>query len=144
MSLKSFIQKPLILFGILFCMAASCEKNDHPFIPNRPVNFVIYPNEAAYLNLNYHGGYEYFTGGVSGIVVYRLDDWTFTAFDRACPYDWDSPDSWIWVENGITLRCQECNSLFNILDGGIISGPAKYPLKRYHTKYDGLKLRIYS
>ena len=87
----------------------------------------------------------YFTGGVNGVVVYRLSDWEFTAFDRACPHDWEHEDSWIWVEpDGITLKCERCGSVFNILDGGIISGPSKCPLKPYFTKYDGMRLRVHS
>ena len=110
-----------------------------------PVNFTIYPNEVTYLNLNYPGGHEYLTGGVNGIVVFNIDGWSFSAFDRACPHDWDDPDSWIWVEDdGITLKCQKCGSLFNILDGSVIIGPSTYPLKQYYTKYDGWKLRVHS
>ena len=133
-----------ILLGFFLFLTISCEKNEHP-IPRVPVSFWIYPNDPSYLNLNYYGGHEYFTGGVSGIVVYRLSEWEFTAFDRACPYDWDHEDSWIWVEpGGITLRCQRCESLFSILDGGVITGPSTYPLKRYFTKYDGMRLQVRS
>jgi nitrite reductase/ring-hydroxylating ferredoxin subunit len=134
-----------ILLGIVFCLAASCGGYEHPTIPSVPVNFDIYPNEVSYLNLNYIGGHEYFKGGVSGVVVYRIGDWEFSAFDRACPHDWEDPDSWIWVEDdGITLKCQKCGSLFNILDGSVIIGPSKYPLKQYYTKYDGWRLRVHS
>ena len=133
-----------IFLGILLCLLIGCGKNENP-IPKVYVNFWIYPNDVSYLDLNYYGGHMYFTGGVSGIVVYRLGDWEFTAFDRACPYDWDHEDSWIWVEpDGITLRCQRCNSLFNILDGGVITGPAKFPLRQYYTKFDGMRLRVHS
>ncbi|MCL1850954.1 MAG: Rieske 2Fe-2S domain-containing protein [Bacteroidetes bacterium] len=133
-----------IFFAILFGLAAKCGNGDYP-IPRVLFNFYVYPDEVTCLNLNYIGGHEYFTGGVSGVVVYRLSDWEFTAFDRACPHDWDDPDSWIWVEeDGITLKCQNCGSLFNILDGSVIIGPSKYPLRQYYTKYDGVRLRVHS
>jgi nitrite reductase/ring-hydroxylating ferredoxin subunit len=133
-----------ILLGSLLCFAISCERSCDD-MPRVSVNFWIYPNDVYYLDLNYYGGHMYFTGGVSGVVVYRLAEWEFTAFDRACPYDWDHEDSWIWVEpDGITLRCQRCGSLFNILDGGVIIGPSECPLKRYFTKYDGMRLRVHS
>ena len=87
----------------------------------------------------------YFTGGFQGVVVYRIGEWEFAAFDRACPYDWDHEDSWIWVEdNGIILRCERCGSQFNILDGGVVSGPSRFPLRRYYTKFDGMRLRVHS
>jgi len=144
MDFKFLNLKSFILLGLFCCLGASCYRNDNP-IPKVPVNFYINPNDVLYLNLNYIGGHEYFTGGVSGVVVYRLGDWEFTAFDRACPHDWDEDDSWIWVEpDGITLRCQKCQSLFNILDGGLITGPSKYPLRQYYTRFDGMRLRVHS
>ena len=144
MNFKFLKLKSLFLLGIFCCLAANCGKYEHP-IPKVRVDFYIYPDEVTYLNLNYIGGHEYLTGGVSGVVVYRLGNWEFTAFDRACPHDWDEDDSWIWVEpDGITLKCQKCNSLFKILDGAVISGPSKYPLKQYYTRYDGIRLRVHS
>jgi len=139
--LKNLIR---ILLTILICIATGCIL-DHPTIPNVPVNFYIYPNEVSAINLNNYGGHEYFTGGVSGVVVYRLGEGEFTAFDRACPFDWEDSLSWIWVEpDGITLKCQKCGSVFNILDGGVITGPSKFQLKQYFTKYDGWRLRVHS
>jgi nitrite reductase/ring-hydroxylating ferredoxin subunit len=133
-----------IFLGALFCLATTCERNDNP-LPKVYVNFYIYPDEVGHLDLNYIGGHEYLTGGVSGIVVFRIGYWEFSAFDRACPHDWDDLDSWINVEaDGITLKCQKCNSLFNILDGSVISGPSKFPLRQYYTQYDGVRLRVHS
>jgi hypothetical protein len=129
-----------------FCfLPFGCEKYKHP-LPKVYVNFMVYPNDVDYLDLNYYGGHMYFTGGVNGVVVYRLGEWEFTAFERACPYDWDDPDEpRVSVEDdGITLKCEKCGTLFNILDGGKITGSSKYPLKQYYTKYDGRTLRVHS
>ncbi|MCL2435244.1 MAG: hypothetical protein FWD09_03775 [Lentimicrobiaceae bacterium] len=133
------------IFAVIFlCLATGCDKEPHP-VPPVYVNFYIYPNDVTYLDLNYYGGHMYFTGGVDGVVVYRLDGWSFIAFDRACPYDWEDIDSWIWVEdNGIILRCEKCGSQFSILDGGVITGPSRFPLRRYYTKFDGMILRVHS
>ena len=123
----------------------SCDDINHPTIPYKKVDFTIYPNDVMYYKLNTYGGYEYFTGGVNGIVVYRLDEWSFYAFDRACSYDWENPDSWMWVHpNGIMLIDSCCGSVFNILDGTVVSGPARYPLRQYYTRYDGWQLRVYN
>ena len=133
-----------ILLGVFLCLAISCDRNDFP-IPRVPVNFWIYPNDVNFLDLNYYGGHMYFTGGVNGIVVYRLGEWEFTAFDRACPNDWEDPEAYVVVEDdGITLRCRQCGTLYNILDGGKIKGASKYPLKQYYTTYDGVVLRVRS
>ena len=84
-------------------------------------------------------------GGVNGIVVYRLDVWNFNAFDRACSYDWKEQESWLFVApDGLRLIDSLCGSTFNILDGNVLGGPAKYPARRYNTHFDGMRLRVYS
>lgn len=131
-----------LLMSMLLLM--SCDNINHPTIPYKKVDFTIYPNDVMYYKLNTYGGYEYFTGGVNGIVIYRLDEWSFYAFDRACSYDWENPDSWLWVHpNCIMLIDSCCGSVFNILDGTVISGPARYPLRQYYTRYDGWQLRVF-
>lgn len=130
---------------LLLLLCSACNTTYHPSIPYKKVDFTIYPNDVMYYKLNTYGGYEYFTGGVSGIVVYRLDEWTFKAYDRSCSFDWEEPDSWIWVHpSGIMLVDSVCGSVFNILDGTVISGPARHPLREYNTRYDGVSLRVYS
>ena len=138
-----------ILFFTLF--VCNCGNRPHPTIPNAKVDFYIYPNDLTYLDLNYSGGFVYLTGGVEGIIVYRLNEMTFLAYDRACPYDWKDNDSWISVnDDGLTLSCSKCRAIFNILDGSLISGPATfnnpetYTLKYYKTYFDGARLRVYN
>jgi hypothetical protein len=132
-------------FVWLACFIMSCGFNDNP-IPPVPVDFTIYPNEVIYLDLNYDGGHMYFTGGVNGIVVYRISEMLgFSAFDRACPYDWENKEAYLVVnESGIILECRQCGTLYNILDGSVIKGSSKYPLKQYYSKYDGMRLRIHN
>jgi nitrite reductase/ring-hydroxylating ferredoxin subunit len=134
-----------ILLVTFSCFLLGCGGYDHPDFPKVSVGFSIFPNDLMYYNLNWAGGYEYFTGGVNGVIVFRIDDWSFSAFDRACPHDWDIVGARIEVEpGGFTLKCPKCNSIYNILDGGKISGPSKYSLKPYRTRYDGVQLRVYS
>lgn len=140
--------KTRYLFILFLCIASllsGCDGYEHETIPTVKVNITIYPDDVTYANLNYIGGYEYLTGGVAGIIVYRLDMTTFMAYDRACPYDWEDPGAWVCVdESGILLKDEHCGSTFNILDGSVINGPAQYPLKFYRTTYDGRRLRIYN
>jgi nitrite reductase/ring-hydroxylating ferredoxin subunit len=134
-----------ILIGTIFCLFSGCGKNLNP-IPKVYVDFDGCPNSVEWLDLNYDGGHMYFKGGVNGIVVYRISEFIgFSAFDRACPYDWEDREAYIVVEDdGIILKCRKCGTLYNILDGSVISGHSKYPLKQYYTKYDGVRLRIHS
>lgn len=141
------VKRRIIVVALLVSMLLimSCDDINHPTIPYKKVDFTIYPNDVMYYRLNTYGGYEYFTGGVNGIVVYRLDEWSFYAFDRACSYDWENPDSWLWMHpNGIMLIDSCCGSVFNILDGSVVSGPARYELRQYYTRYDGWQLRVYN
>ncbi|MCR5115741.1 MAG: Rieske (2Fe-2S) protein [Bacteroidales bacterium] len=129
----------------LVLLLVACNGYEHETIPNVRVNFTIYPDNVNYYNLNYIGGHEYFTGGVAGIIVYRIDGNTFVAYDRACPHDWEDPAAWLEVdESGIMIVDNHCGSRFNILDGSVIQGPSRYNLRMYHTSYDGRALRIYS
>ena len=72
------------VIGISLLMNACDMQNTT--IPIRHVNFTVSINST---NLIHVGGHEYFTRGISGIVVYRFDMTTFYAYDRACPYDWE-------------------------------------------------------
>ena len=133
-----------IFLGIFLCLVVGCGENDNP-IPRVYVNFYINVNDAYYSDLQIYGGHVYVTGGAQGIIIYRLNDWSFTAFDRACPYDWDHEDSWLWVEdNGIILKCERCGSQFSILDGNVITGPSVFRLRQYYTQFDGMRLRVHS
>lgn len=143
---NGIVMKKLIFILIAAVICGSCNgRYEHETIPNVDLRFTIYPNSTTYLNLNYYGGYEYFTGGVAGVIVYRLDETTFFAYDRACPYDWEDPDSWLWVdESGILIVDYCCGAKFNILDGTPVSGPTTLPLKHYKCRYDGASLLVYN
>lgn len=127
---------PLFLWGC---------RIEHSTIPETYVDFVVYPNSMEYADLNYYGGYVYVTGGVNGIVIYRINEYTFVAYDRACSLDWQEQGAWLWMdESGLLLECTGCHSKFNIINGGVVSGDAHYPLKQYKTHYNGERLRIYN
>ena len=135
--------KKIALFFILALVCNACGEYVHETVPYRPVDITISMGDPNYYKLNHHGGYLYLTGGVSGIIVYRLNDYTFKAYDRACPYDWEDPDSWLWVEpSGLTIYDSCCGSRYNIIDGTVVNGPSKLPLKYYRANFDGMLLRI--
>lgn len=138
--------KKAIYILVVALLCVSCKgRYEHETIPNVDLRFTIYPNSPNYYNLNYYGGYEYFTGGVAGVIVYRLDETTFFAYDRACPYDWEDPDSWLWVdESGILIVDSCCGAKFSILDGTPVAGPTSLSLKHYQCLYDGASLVVYN
>ena len=119
------------IIGLL--LIPSCVK-DPNVIPYVKVSFNISPENG---NLVHVGGYEYYTGGVSGLVVYRLDMLNFCAYDRACSHDWQDSDSGYVVYDPafLHLKCKTCGSTFNILNGYPMEGsPAEFPLRIYQAR----------
>ena len=128
-----------IVFFLCFCfMACETEITD---IPYRDVNFTVSINST---NLIHTGGYEYFTGGISGIVIYRFDINTFYAYDRACPYDWEDGGRVSVID--LMLYDSLCGSSFNLLNGYPYEGSkAEQPLRQYQTTLiDDFTLQVYN
>lgn len=127
---------------IAFLLLLSCQK-DETYIPDVPVNIQLDLSHTAYNGLNNIGGYIYLTGGYKGIIVYRLSQDEFVAFERACPYHPTTDCGRLEVDSsGLKLFDPVCGSQFIITDGTKISGPAKRPAKTYTTYYDGYYLYI--
>lgn len=134
-----------ILISPLLFYSTSCNKEVvHETIPNVSVNVYIDVYSTMYINLSIIGGHEFIYGGYKGIVVYRLSETEFLAFDRACSYDPTNECRLIMPQGGLNLQDTCCTSKFAILDGAVISGPATLPLKQYHTTFDGATLHIFN
>jgi nitrite reductase/ring-hydroxylating ferredoxin subunit len=123
-------------------MFASC-KEEVSTIPYTRVNFTA---QVYSTNLIHVGGYEYFTGGISGIIVYRLDMNNFCAYDRACPYDWNEDGYVIFDPATLQLQCQVCGSAFNILNGyPMMNTKAGAPLCSYQVRLiDDMTIHVYN
>ncbi len=138
------MNKIIKIFFILIIFVA-CKKDDGEYVANVYVNFYIEPNSTMYSQLNMVGGWVYVTGGVRGIVLYRIEIDKFIALDRACPHDPDVSEAYVEVEEtGLTLIDKYCGSKFIITDGSVISGPSKTGLKQYRTLYDGVYLHVFN
>ncbi len=128
----------ILSLSVLFLNSCKTPEDN---IPYRKINFTVSIPSTGLVNV---GGHEYFTGGVNGIVVYRFDMGTFLAYDRACPHDWDKGGR-VEVVNSAYLYDSLCGSMFNILDGMPISGPAETPLRMYQTFMpDEFTLRVFN
>ncbi len=113
------------------------EANQHP-IPNLPVNIYLNLSLPAYQELNNPGGWAYVNGGSKGIIVYRNFD-QFVALDRHSTYSPDSACAIAEVDsiNFFSINDPCSDSKYNILDGTVTQGPAKWGLKQYYTTWDG-------
>ena len=153
----------LILIGLLPFLHGCTPIAQNPNRPILPAPITIYPNTLQYQELNFISGWIYITADVEstsrGIIVYRMSDTEFLAYDRIPP---NEPDA-CTDSHGNTTRLvvdfpfvvDLCNNAYyNILNGQIIiatpdkipdfptEGTIVYPLIQYHTLYDGSKLTI--
>jgi len=148
---KKLKTKTILIYLLLLLFLTACQKDASSPLPHVEVNIQIFPNSIQYLELNSPGGFVYLTANSPsrGITVYRIDQSSFIAFERTCPYDPDAccegtQCSRLIVEDSrLSILDPCCGSTYLILDGSNISGPSQYPLKQYHTSYDGTTLRIY-
>ncbi len=153
----------LILIGLLPFLHGCKPVPQNPNRPILPAPITIYPNTLQYQELNFVSGWLYITSDVEstsrGIIVYRMNDTEFLAYDRIPP---NEPDA-CTDSHGNTTRMvvdfpfvvDHCNNAYyNILNGQIIvrepdmipsfptDGTTVYPLIQYHTTFDGSKLII--
>lgn len=133
---------------ILFVFISSCGKNENQqqnqgLIPNVPVDIWLQPNTIDYMPA---GTWRYENDqGYRGIIIYRLDQATFMAYERTCPFDPNEECARVDVDpSSFTLIDSCCMSRYNIIDGSPVSGPSPYALKQYFTEYDGNWLRVYN
>jgi nitrite reductase/ring-hydroxylating ferredoxin subunit len=132
-----------ILALIVFFSIVSCRKdNQKPEIPYVVVNIQLYPNSLDYIPVS---GWVYVSGGYRGLIVYRMTDNEFMAYERTCPYDPDKDCARVEVESSdITAVDSCCGSQYILTDGSPIRGPSGYSLQQYRTSYDGNQLRIFN
>lgn len=138
----------LLFLVLFFCtISYSCDDEDHP-IPDVYVDFKYSINNSQYAALQNPGGYAYVTGGYAGICIYNLDGETFYAFDRGCTYNKKhSPLIFNEKENCMmhSDTLADCNSKYNVLlQGAVMSGVAKYGLKRYSASLKGGYVYVYN
>jgi len=135
----------LLIFSQVNCKKGDSSGDSQNQIPVVPVNITLNPNSTEYIQLNPVNGWETITGGYRGIIVFRKSATEFTAFERACPYDWTVTTARLTVDaGGTTATCPSCKSKFILIDGTPYQGPSHYPLKQYTTNYDGYLLYIYN
>ncbi len=132
----------VIMITALFCSLSfiQCKRVDEA--PMGATDFRIDLRDARNLNLATSGGWEYYTGGYNGVVVFN-QGWNFVAFERACPINHNCK---VEVTSSFSiLTCPCCNSQFINTDGSPIQGEARSSLRQYIARYDGVRfIRITS
>jgi hypothetical protein len=144
--MKFIYFKYLLLLFSTFIVLTGCKKNDEAYqgiIPNVHVDFYLQPDGIDYIP---SGKYKYIDyEGYRGIVIYRIDLYTFNAYERTCPYDPQEECARVEVDqSGFILIDSCCMSRYNILDGSPLDGPATLPLKQYTADFVGGTLHVYN
>lgn len=135
-----------IVLALSFVFLIACkDNNENPGseIPNVYVNFFIQPDGIDFIPATQ---WKYYNDeGYRGIIIYRLDQFTFYAYERTCPYDADKDCASVEVDNtGVLMVDSCCMSYYTMLDGMPAGGPTSLPLKQYFTEFDGVTLHVYN
>ena len=146
MKLYTIKQKFKILLTVFFISQLFFSCNDkNQVVPYVYVNFTISIYDPEFITLTSPGNSITVTGGVNGILIYRISETDFAAYDRTCTYQVEEncqikvDDSGVFANDTLC-----CHSQFLLLDGSVTKGPATYPLKRYNTSFNGTYLRVYN
>ena len=124
-------------FYILFISAAlsSCH-TDTPELPDVYVEEIVYLSNASNIKLQSPLGWAYVPGGIRGIIVYRVSETKFKAYERSCPHLSPNDCTYLDVEDdGIKAVCRCDKTEFLLLTGEPLNG-APLGLKQYRTYYD--------
>jgi nitrite reductase/ring-hydroxylating ferredoxin subunit len=131
----------LILLSLVAC-TRDLSDDPIPIIPFADV--VINLGLPDYFSLQTDGGFkELNTGGVRGIILYRVNSATYFAYERNCSFRPNEACATVNVHNsGLFMTDPCCNSSFNFSDGNPSGGPAWRQLQRYRTQLSGSTLTI--
>jgi Rieske Fe-S protein len=152
---KGFIHmnKFSLIFIVLLFITCKDKTGQYSPVPDVPVDVYINTTLPQYQQLNTIGGWAYYPAGNRGLFIYHNSLDEVVAFDRNCTYNvYDScaiismniSETFVQCgsyRNTIWIPC--CNSKFS-LDGLVLGGPARYPLKKYYVTLNGVQMHISS
>ena len=124
---------------------AACSDDDDaklPYIPNVMVNEQLNLTNIQYKDLRQDKGFVYLKAGARGINVVRQSATRYLAFEQTCTYQPADTCAVVKVDDSrLFMKDKCCGSQFDF-EGAVISGPAAFPLKQYHTALSGNMLYI--
>jgi nitrite reductase/ring-hydroxylating ferredoxin subunit len=130
---------------LISCIFSACSKDNNSNIPLVNVEITININNPSYNVIAVPGGWTYINGGSRGIIIYRVSNDQFNAYDRHCTFDSSNSCALVSIDaTNITGLDDCCGSKFLLTDGSVTNGPANLPLKQYQTSFDGQVLRIFN
>ena len=140
----SLLEKSKFFLILLSLVGCTRDLSDDP-IPIIPfVDVVINLNLPEYLSLRTDGGNkELSTGGVRGLIIYRVSASSYIAYERNCSYHPNEACATVNVHSsGLFMVDPCCSSNFSFTEGIPTGGPAWRPLQRYRTQLNSTTLTI--
>jgi nitrite reductase/ring-hydroxylating ferredoxin subunit len=132
--MKYLIKFLLIIIIFLFSTTSCRDDYKHP-VPDVYVDLFI--NINTHFELQSINGFIYKNDyGFNGIVIFRYSTTEFMAFDRACPHHPYEYDCKIEVQDPPIAIDECCESRYLLIDGSVVDGPSKHPLKQYRVYFD--------
>ncbi len=133
--------KCLIYFLLLVGCQPDLSDDPIPYIPFTEI--IINLSFPEYASLRTDGGYKEISGGVRGIILYRINSTSYNAFERNCSFHPNDACATVNTHSsGLYLTDPCCGSTFNFSDGNPSGGVAWRPLRRYRTQLTGTTLSI--
>lgn len=136
----------MFLTFFLLLVVQSCKEEIRT--PQIPVDFTIDLLDPEFDKLKGYGNTISVFGGSRGIIITRINQTDFKAYDQHCPYDNDEPKARVSLEKGSTVfaSCATCETKYNLFYGSPEEGPGTYPLTEYKAVYyrNSNRLRVYN
>jgi hypothetical protein len=135
LTLNKLVACSLRLVAIIGLVFFAQTTNAQTSFPPVTIN-LSYPQ---YQSLKLDGGYMYINdAGIQGVILYRVNETTYIAFERKCSVNDDAPVS----VDGSSLFMKGCNATYSFSDGYPTSGSSTQPLLKYRTSLTGQTLVI--
>ena len=128
--------KKMIFMCFYFMIFMSCDKsataNRNPFVPYIPFSVTLNLNLPSYTNLNSNVNPLLITDpnvGVSGLIVMKVSDGDFRAWEANCPNHAPSSCSRMSI-SGLNSKCSCDDKVYSLFTG---IGDSQYPLIAYRV-----------
>ena len=139
--------KKILALACVFLFSCNPDGNtsSNPYLPNVRFSIDINTNLPAYNSLKFVSNPVRITDagvGVKGIVVMKVGEGAYNAFELSCPSHDPSACSQMTI-NGINVKCACEDYEYSLYSGGSANG-GSYPLKFYRTEVMGNNIRVYN
>jgi hypothetical protein len=145
-NIRSFLRNSsnaILFFVCSVILSCDSDLSDDaiPFQPFPPM--VINLTQPTYNAFNSVGWVSLDAIGMRGVIVYKVDEVTYLAYERNCSYQPNEACATVDVHSSnLYMMDACCGSTFTFADGKPSSGPAWRSLRQYVTTLNGSTLTI--